>query len=220
MTEQFGRQLVPGPTDNAAAARTPIERLRRIPPTARRSFVPFMPILPGLRMGENDLTRVAPGRPQAHGQVITVAGRITDCLGRPISPSLVELWNANHWGRYTHIDDPARERLDAYFLGHGRAVTDVDGNYFFRTILPGPYLARPDIDRWRPRHIHFSIRGGSARLITQLYFTGDPHNAADPGFILLGDAQTRHLAIEESEGQFRFDIVMAGRNANWFLPES
>ena len=211
-----GRQLMPGPTDNSAAARTPQSRLWRIPSAARRSFVPWMEALPPLRPGENDLTRLHPASDVADGEVITVSGRLTYCDGRPVRGTLVEIWNANRHGRYAHVDDPGRAPLDPLFNGEGRTITDEDGSYAFRTILPGAYLARPDIGRWRPRHIHFSIRGGSARLITQLYFHGDPYNASDPGFILLGDAQPRHLATTCGDGHYGFDIVMGGTNANWF----
>lgn len=221
-SEAVGRQLLPGPTDNAAAARTPANRLRLIPRAARRSFVPFMPPQPGLRPGENDLTRIAPGRPRADGEPILVIGRITDQRARPIRNTMIEIWNANTFGKYVHHDDHSDHKPDPNYLGIGRAITDADGNYSFLTIKPGCYLARPDINRWRPSHIHFSIRGGTARLVTQMYFTGDPHNERDPAYILLGEAQPRHIGQEFAPERndvargFRFDIVIGGANANYF----
>jgi protocatechuate 3,4-dioxygenase, beta subunit len=215
-TEMRGRQLVPGPTDNSAALRTPAEPLWLIPPAARASFVPWLDCLPALRAGENDLSRLKPDSPVAEGRVITIGGRVSDRDGRPLRQTLVEIWNANRHGRYAHVDDPARAPLDPLFRGLGRVLTDADGGYVFRTIMPGSYLARPDIGRWRPAHVHFSVRGGSARLITQMYFAGDLYNVTDPGFILLGAAQPRHLVTDDGDGHFHFDIVMDGANASWF----
>lgn len=114
-----------------------------------------------------------------------------------------------------------RERLDPNFLGFGRTMTDETGRYRFRTIMPGSYLARPDIDRWRPAHVHVSIRGGSARLIAQMYFQGDPHLARDPMFILLGEAQGRRVGNRvgqgaEGETLYSWDIVIGWRNTAYF----
>lgn len=227
--DDVGRTLQPGPTDGTAETRVPSRALRLIPPAARRSFVPFDPVQPALRAGENDLTRRAPGRPQATGEVIQIVGFVTNQTGRPLRSTLLEIWNANTWGRYAHVDDPAREPLDPHFVGHGRTLTDDRGSYEFATILPGSYLARPDIGRWRPRHIHFSIRGGAVRLVTQMYFPGDPWNELDPSFILLGEAQQRHIgqeapgpqghAPEQGVRQFRFDIIIGGANATYFEEE-
>lgn len=134
---------------------------------------------------------------------------------------MVDIWNANKWGRYTHVKDPVRERLDPNFLGFGRTMTDETGRYRFRTIMPGSYLARPDIDRWRPAHVHLSLRGGSARLIAQMYFQGDPHLARDPMFILLVEARGRHFGNRvgqgaEGETLYSWDIVIGGRNTAYF----
>lgn len=217
----LGRQMLPGPTDLAAERRVPLARLRLIPPEARKSFVPFVSDLPGLKSGENDLTLIEPGRAQADGEVIDISGRVMDEFGRPLRQTLIEIWNANRWGRYAHIKDPAIERLDPNFLGFGRALTDEQGRYHFRTIRPGSYLARADIGRWRPAHVHFSIRGGSARLVTQMYFRNDPNLAGDPMFNLLGDAQPLHFANENGKGGggeslYNWDIVVGGRNPCFF----
>jgi protocatechuate 3,4-dioxygenase beta subunit len=192
-----------------------------IPRAARASFVPYLDRLPVLREGENDLTRIAPGRPLAAGDPISIVGRVTDRRGRPLRV-LVEIWAANSWGRYTHEDDPADKPLDPNFLGIGRTITDDDGRYTFRTVRPGSYLARADIGRWRPAHVHFSIRGGTARLVTQMYFVGDPYLDGDPLVHLLGAARDRHVARpipgdpSDEATHYRFDIVVGGPNATWF----
>lgn len=217
-----GRKLEIGKTDNTSAARTPIAPLRPIPPAARATFAPWVERVPGLRTGENDLSRIAPGRPVASGEVISVTGCVTDPTGRPLRGTLVEMWNANTWGRYMHSDDPAREPIDPHFLGHGRTLTGDDGRFAFLTIRPAPYLARPDIGRWRPAHLHLSLRGGSVRMITQMYFAGDPYLDVDPCFQLLGQAQPRHILNEEAAAHLeaargvRCDIVVGGRNTTMF----
>ncbi len=216
------RRLEIGKTDRTSAARTPIAALRPIPAIARRDFLPFVERLPGLRIGENDLTRILPHRPRADGIPIAVSGRVTDEIGRPQPGVLVEMWNANRFGRYTHIDDPAREPLDPHFLGFGRTLTDDDGRYRFKTIRPAAYLARPDIGRWRPSHLHLSLRGGLVRLITQMYFANDPYLDIDPCFQLLGDAKSRHIGresapdVDDVDQSIGFDIVVAGRDALFF----
>lgn len=101
-------------------------------------------------------------------------------------------------------------------------MSDDNGRYRFRTIMPGAYLARADIGRWRPKHIHLSIRGGSACLMTQMYFRGDKYLEGDPAFILLGDAQERHFAnpvgepTDDGVTHYNWDIVVGGRNACYF----
>ena len=218
-----GRVLQIGPTDNTSHERTPRSALLPIPKAARRSFVPWPDMyrreLPGLL----DLTRLAPDRPRAEGQPIEVSGRLTDEFGRPISGAVLEVWSANTHGRYAHRDDQTEYALDPNFIGMGKLATNEDGQYRFHTILPGHYIARPDIGRWRPRHIHFSILAGGSRLITQMYFKGDPHNDTDPMRILMGDNwEHRQVAREyETEDQstarcFRFDIAVTGRSAVFF----
>ncbi|MEM9012648.1 MAG: hypothetical protein AAGE18_15575 [Pseudomonadota bacterium] len=216
-----GRVLGIGPTDRTSEERTPRTPLIPVPAGAAASFVPWLEQVPGLRAGENDLTRVAPGRPQAEGTVIEVKGHVFDGFGRPLPGALLEIWNANAHGRYTHRDDQTDYAIDPHFRGHGRTLTDAAGRYLFRTILPGHYIARPDIGRWRPRHIHISVRGGAARLITQMYFEDDPHNDRDPMRILMGDAFARQIAVErgtDADGVRRlgFDIVVAGAAALLF----
>jgi protocatechuate 3,4-dioxygenase beta subunit/protocatechuate 3,4-dioxygenase alpha subunit len=204
------RTLRAGETDMAADARVPVEALRAIPEGLVDSFTPCYPDPPGLRRGEDDLTRIGPGRPQAEGETAVVRGKVTDQHGNPLPDVLMEIWNANPHGRYTHVDDPAEQPLDPFFYGFGRVLTDEDGNYEFSTIRPGAYLARADIGRYRPAHVHFSLIGGRSRLITQMYFEGDPHLERDPAYSVLGDraSQKRQVARQGTDGVYRFDIVM------------
>jgi protocatechuate 3,4-dioxygenase beta subunit len=217
-----GRQLEIGPTDNTSHQRTPRRPLRLIPPAARVSFAPYSRVQPGLRPNEADMTRLAPDLPRAQGTPIEVSGQLLNENGRPLAGVLLEIWNANSHGRYSHVEDHSGLKLDPHFLGLGRVLTDDAGHYRFWTIKPGAYLARPDIGRWRPKHIHVSVRGGGARLITQMYFAGDPHNDGDPMRILMGDAFARNIGREYAPAHgdvacgYRFDIVVGGRNATLF----
>mgnify|MGYP005990930805 FL=1 len=221
MTE-FGRQLGIGPTDNTSDQRTPRKRLRLIPQQARASFVPVAPARAITRANEWDMTRVAPDRPRAEGVPIEVTGTVRNENGTPVRNGLIEIWSANHFGRYRHIEDQSGLRLDENFFGMGRVLTDDDGKYRFWTISPGAYLARPDIGRWRPKHIHLSITGGSARLITQMYFPDEPNNASDPMAILMGDAFERNIgrpydvAGKDVDQGFGFDVTVGGKNATFF----
>ena len=168
------------------------------------------------------MTRTAPDRPRATGVPIEVTGRVRSASGRPVAGALLEVWSANHHGRYRHVEDHSGLQLDENHLGVGRVLTDDEGRYRFWAISPGAYLARPDIGRWRPKHIHMSISGGSSRLITQMYFPGEPNNATDPMAILMGDAFERNLGIPREVGAadveqaYDFDIVVGGRNATFF----
>ncbi|MFY0617647.1 hypothetical protein [Shimia sp.] len=217
-----GRILGIGPTDNTSDQRTPRQRLRLIPDVARKSFVPVVPARYVANPHEWDMTRTAPDRPRAAGVPIEVTGRVRTASGRAVAGALLEVWSANHYGRYRHIEDHSGLQLDENHLGLGRVLTDDEGRYRFWAISPGAYLARPDIGRWRPKHIHMSISGGSSRLITQMYFPGEPNNATDPMGILMGDAFERNLGKPRETGTadveeaYDFDIVVGGRNATFF----
>lgn len=221
MSEQ-GRILGIGPTDNTSDQRTPRAPLRLIPEGARDSFVPVVPAQFRAGPHEWDMTRTAPGRPRADGVPIEVTGTLRSESGRALPHALIEIWNANHHGRYRHVEDHSGLKLDENFFGMGRVFTDAKGQYRFWTISPGAYLARPDIGRWRPKHIHLSISGGSARLITQMYFPGEPNNETDPMAILMGDAFARNIGKPRDIGgadvdeAYDFDIVVGGRNATFF----
>ena len=225
MTE-YGRTLEIGPTDGTSEQRTPRQPLNLIPEAARASFVPVAPPTYSVVPTDADMTRLTPNSPLADGDPIKVTGRVTDEYGKPIRNALVEVWNANKYGRYTHIEDHSGLQLDPNFLGIGRFLTADDGSYEFSTIRPGVYLAVPEINRWRPKHIHFSIRGGSSRLITQMYFKGDPHNDTDPMRILMGDnfeqniGQEYDIAGDTFDSGYQFDIVIGGKNPTFFENEA
>jgi protocatechuate 3,4-dioxygenase beta subunit len=166
---------------------------------------------------DNDLTRQAGGEPL--GERIIVTGRVLDEDGRPIRDALVEVWQANAAGRYRHDVDRHPAPLDPNFTGAGRTLTDGDGAYRFVTIKPGAYPWRNHHNAWRPAHIHFSLFGRSfvQRLVTQMYFPGDPLCALDPIFNSVRDPGAREALVaafdpETTEPEwalaYRFDIVL------------
>ncbi|MCW7540249.1 protocatechuate 3,4-dioxygenase subunit beta [Aquabacterium sp. A7-Y] len=133
---------------------------------------------------DHDLTRNAARNGPPLGERIIVTGRVLDERGRPVRQALVEVWQANAAGRYVHKADQHDAPLDPNFLGAGRCVTDADGRYRFLTLTPGAYPWGNHRNAWRPRHIHFSLFGEhfGSRLVTQMYFPGDPLLALDPIF--------------------------------------
>ena len=172
--------------------------------------------------GEDDLSHGPDGAP-AIGQLMIVAGRVLDQDGRPVRGTLVELWQANAAGRYDHPVDQHEAPLDPNFHGAGRCVTDDEGRYVFRTIKPGAYPVPNTGNWWRPPHIHFSLFGPAfmTRLITQMYFPGDPLNEIDHILHSIPDARARErlmaahdpsVGIDEVALGFRFDIVLRGRH--------
>ena len=169
-----------------------------------------------------DLTRQHAGEPQ--GERIIVAGRLLDEDGRAIPNALIEIWQANAAGRYTHKGDQHNAPLDPNFSGNGRVLTDAEGNYRFVSIKPGAYPWRNHANAWRPAHIHFSLFGFGylSRLITQMYFPGDPLLPHDPIFNSVPTDKGRaalvsrfDLALTEPEHAlgYRFDIVLRGAGA-------
>jgi protocatechuate 3,4-dioxygenase, beta subunit len=170
-----------------------------------------------------DLTKNGIKTAEPLGERIVVTGRVLDEDGRAIPDTLVELWQANSSGRYIHVVDQHPAPLDPNFFGGGRCVTDAEGRYRFYTIKPGAYPWGNHFNAWRPQHIHFSLFGPSfvTRLITQMYFPGDPLFALDPIYQSAPpDARERMVArfsIDVTEPEFAlgyvFDIVLRGRNA-------
>ncbi|MCS7006791.1 MAG: protocatechuate 3,4-dioxygenase subunit beta, partial [Thermoleophilia bacterium] len=172
-----------------------------------------------------DLTRQHAGEPL--GQRIVVAGRLLGSDGRPLEGQLIEIWQANAAGRYRHDVDSWDAPLDPNFSGAGRCLTDREGRYRFVTILPGAYPWRNHPNAWRPRHIHFSLfgRAFTERLVTQMYFPGDPLLAYDPIFNAIRDPRARERLISRFDLDltedhwalgFRFDIVVGGRESTLF----
>ena len=169
-----------------------------------------------------DLTKQHKGEPI--GERVIVAGRVLDEDGRPVPRTLVEIWQANSAGRYRHERDQHPAPLDPNFTGKGHAVTDETGGYRFLTIKPGAYPWRNSHNAWRSQHIHFSVFGPAfaSRIVTQMYFPGDPLLAFDPIFHAIPDAAARDRLIASydpdlSEPEwalgYRFDIVLRGRAA-------
>lgn len=175
---------------------------------------------------EHDLSVSAAGA-RAMGQLIVVSGRILDESGRPVRGALLECWQANAAGKYLHHNDPSPVPIDPNFLGVGRVVTDAEGRYRIRTIKPGGYAVPYEGEGqlagwWRPPHIHFSIfgRAFASRLVTQMYFPGDPLNDQDLLLNSIRDEAARLRLIsayapELSSGDgalgFRHDFVLRGR---------
>ncbi len=166
---------------------------------------------------DNDLTRQHAGEPQ--GERIIVTGRVLEEDGRPVRNALVEIWQANAGGRYLHEGDRHPAPLDPNFSGAGRTLTGDDGRYEFVTVKPGAYPWKNHPNAWRPAHIHFSLFGRtfSSRLVTQMYFPGDPLFAFDPIFQSVRDSAARERLIASFELEltqpdwalgYRFDIVL------------
>jgi protocatechuate 3,4-dioxygenase beta subunit len=171
---------------------------------------------------DHDLTRGHASEPL--GERIVVTGRVLDGDGRPVRNSLVEVWQANAAGRYAHRKDRHPAPLDPNFTGAGRCLTDSEGRYRFVTVKPGAYPWGNHHNAWRPAHIHFSLFGPAfrTRLITQMYFPGDPLFEYDPIFQSVRDQKARRrlissfdLSLTEPEWAlgYRFDIVLDGREA-------
>jgi protocatechuate 3,4-dioxygenase beta subunit len=170
----------------------------------------------GLGELDNDLTRQHAGEPQ--GERIVVTGRVLEEDGRPVRNTLVEIWQTNAAGRYRHDVDRHPAPLDPNFSGAGRTLTDDDGRYEFVTIKPGAYPWKNHPNAWRPAHIHFSLfgRAFSSRLVTQMYFPGDPLLAYDPIYRSVPAPARERLvadfALELTQPDwalgFRFDVVL------------
>jgi protocatechuate 3,4-dioxygenase beta subunit len=169
---------------------------------------------------DSDLTRQHAGEPI--GERVVVSGRVLGDDGRPLRGQLIEIWQANAAGRYRHAIDTHPAPVDPNFSGAGRALTDDDGSYRFVTIKPGAYPWPNHPNAWRPNHIHFSLfgRAFTERLVTQMYFPGDPLLAIDPIFQSVPAAARGGLvaafSTELTEPDwalgYRFDIVVGGRN--------
>ncbi|MDQ3215635.1 MAG: protocatechuate 3,4-dioxygenase subunit beta [Pseudomonadota bacterium] len=197
--------------------------LRVDAPTATTNAIQFSPAL--VTPIDADLT--AHGSAAPLGEKIVVTGRVTDEDGQPVRDSLIEVWQCNSAGRYFHSRDQHDAPLDPNFFGFGKFLTRHDGRYRFVTIKPAAYPWGNHPNAWRPAHIHFSLFGNvyAQRLVTQMYFPGDPLHALDPIFNSVPDANARQalvarFSIEESVGDvmlgYVFDIVLRGRDATPF----
>ena len=177
---------------------------------------------------EADLTIQVGGEPI--GERIVVRGCVRDGDGHSVRNQLVEIWQANAAGRYIHKRDQHPAPVDPNFVGVGRCLTGDDGSYSFTTIKPGPYPWRNHLNAWRPAHIHFSMFGTefTQRMITQMYFPGDPLLALDPIYQAIADPKARERLVARydhslSEHEwllgYRWDIVLTGTHATWMEPE-
>lgn len=175
-----------------------------------------------VRENDHDLTVQHAGEPI--GERIIVHGHVRDEDGRGVPHTLLEIWQANSCGRYVHVVDQHPAPLDPNFTGAGRAVTDSQGYYRFVTIKPGAYPWGNHPNAWRPAHIHFSVFGHSfiSRLVTQMYFPGDPLFPFDPIFNSVTDERARLRMVSQFDLEntkpdwalcYRFDIVLRGRDA-------
>lgn len=176
---------------------------------------------------DDDLTKNSVKTGEPLGERIIVTGRVLDERNKPIRNALVEIWQANAAGRYMHKVDQHDAPLDANFHGAGRTITDKDGNYQFTTIKPGAYPWQNHYNAWRPAHIHFSIIGVNflQRLVSQMYFPGDPLLPLDPIYNGIPNEAARLRLISSYDHEvtkpawalgFRFDIVICGPNQTPF----
>ena len=176
---------------------------------------------------DNDLIKNYAKTGDPVGERIIVHGRVLDENARPVAGTLVEVWQANASGRYRHKKDSYLGALDPNFGGCGRTITDENGYYFFRTVKPGAYPWRNWVNNWRPAHIHVSVFGHSIsqRLITQLYFEGDPLIPLCPIVATIPDADAIQQLIARLDMNasvpldciaYKFDIVLRGRRSTLF----
>ena len=163
----------------------------------------------------------------AIGERIIVHGRVLDERGKPVPNVLIEVWQANAGGRYRHKREGYVAALDPNFGGCGRTISDADGTYVFRTIKPGPYPWPNGVNDWRPAHIHFSVFGSgfAQRLITQMYFEGDPLIWRCPIVSTIDDKEAVKRLISSYDHDntipmdaraWKFDIVLRGRRSTMF----
>jgi protocatechuate 3,4-dioxygenase, beta subunit len=178
-------------------------------PVADRMALLHEPVYGATDVGEldSDLTQNARTNGEPLGERMVVTGRVMDTRGQPVVNTLVEIWQANASGRYVHKVDQHNAPLDPNFAGAGRTLTDGNGVYRFITIKPGAYPWGNHPNAWRPQHIHFSLFGPSfaSRLITQMYFPGDPLIALDP----ICQSTPKH-AIHRLIADFSLEVTQEG----------
>lgn len=213
------------PPYKSTRLRHPKQPLVVVPQTATEVTGPRLG--PAWALGEldADLTRQHEGMPI--GERIVLLGRVMDTEGKPLRDTLVEVWQANAAGRYRHRWDQWDAPLDPNFSGAGRCETDAEGRFRFVTVKPGPYPWGNHFNAWRPAHIHVSLLGRAfaQRLVTQMYFPGDPFFPYDPIFNGVRDPRARermvarfsiHDAIPDWAQAYVFDVVLRGPGATAF----
>jgi protocatechuate 3,4-dioxygenase beta subunit len=216
-TADFAPRLAPA--YRSTVKRAPQKPLVIVPQTLSESTGPAYGH-EAVRERDSDLTVQHAGEPI--GERIIVEGQILDGAGRPVPGALVEIWQANAAGRYAHAVDQHAAPLDPNFTGAGAGITDEQGRYHFLTIKPGAYPWGNHANAWRPAHIHFSVIGNAfiERVVTQMYFPGDPLLEHDPIYNALRDQRARDCVIGQLDLSatvpafalaFHFDIVVGGR---------
>jgi len=177
--------------------------------TPEQVMGPFYPILKPLDR-DWDLTRIVGKRGHAQGQIINLMGRVLNSKGEPVRGAKLEIWQANAKGRYDHPGDINPAPLDPNFQGYGVQLTDAEGRYRFKTIKPAAYPTNPiNPNNMRPPHIHFDISGKKERLVTQMYFPGEPLNEKDSIFKELGDEKDAAIGKVTPAGKgFEIDSLM------------
>lgn len=210
------------PGYKSTALRAPTQALVKISPGLSESTGP---VHDASAVGplDADLTRNAVRNGEPLGERIVVTGTVRDELGRALPNMVVEVWQANAAGRYVHDVDRHDAPLDPNFLGAGRCITDDSGVYRFKTIKPGAYPWGNHPNAWRPNHIHFSLFGGgiASRLVTQMYFQGDPLLDLDPIYLgtpaAVRDRLVADFSLDVTEPDYAlgyvFDIVLRGPRA-------
>jgi protocatechuate 3,4-dioxygenase beta subunit len=210
------------PAYRSTALRAPRHELVKLPDEwFHRATGPVYGRIP-VKPEDCDLTRQHKGEPV--GERIIVTGRVLDSDGRPVRQTLVEVWQANAAGRYLDPVDDHPAPLDPNFTGAGRCLTDAEGRYRFVSVKPGAYPWRNHTNAWRPAHIHFSLFGTTlaSRLVTQMYFPGDPLIPHDPILNSIPNPRGRELLVARFDLEttvpewalgYRWDIVLRGRDA-------
>lgn len=155
------------------------------------------PFFPKLDQADKDLdmTIVEGHTQRALGEAVDVHGQVVDESGAPVANALIDVWQANHHGRYAHEADPNPAPIDRHFQGWCQFRTDVDGRYRFRTIVPGAYPVAAD---WsRPPHVHFKVAlRGYHELTTQMYFGGQKLNDVDRLLLAVPEAERGRLVVD------------------------
>jgi protocatechuate 3,4-dioxygenase, beta subunit len=221
------RPIMPGsqpandtPEYGSTRQRHPKQVALRIPSTITETTAP---LFESARFPPLSDLSVVNGR-AALGERIIVRGRVVDEDDRPIPHTMIEVWQANAAGRYDHPGDTHDAPLDPNFHGNGRVFTDVDGWYQFVSVKPGAYPWGNHVNAWRPNHIHYSLFGNGfgQRLITQMYFPGDPLLVLDPIYHAVPDRKARERLVAAFDIDitspnwalgYRFDIILRGRDA-------
>lgn len=215
------------PAYKTSVTRAPTKALLSFPTSLSEQTGPvFRPDMLGPLDNDLILNFAQPGD-MALGPRIIVKGRVLDQYGRGIPGALLEVWQANAGGRYRHKNEAYLAPLDPNFGGCGRTITDSEGRYEFRTVQPGPYPWPNGMADWRPAHIHFSIFGHAfaQRLITQMYFQGDPMIWQCPIVASIDNADAINSLVASlnmaetlpmDARVYTFDIVLRGRRQTFF----